>query len=201
MRYIIVGNSVYSCFQKIYVPQKDDYLIGVDEGIFTILNSGYCANEAWGDFDNLSDNEVAKIKNIHLYNRKKNETDLELVLMNLHTCEQVFLYDVTGGRLDHEMVNFLLLKKFQNLDLYIIDEYNEITYLHKPKKYYIYQGIYRYCSFFTFNEATIEINDAEYKLPKTKITINDTYTISNTFICNQVTLTLYSGEIILIKSI
>ena len=40
MRYIIVGNSPYKTFHKLYQPNQNDYYIGLDEGSIEIINKG-----------------------------------------------------------------------------------------------------------------------------------------------------------------
>lgn len=203
MRYIIVGKSPNESFQKIYIHQEDDYLIGLDEGALKIIEKGYKLNEVWGDFDNKE--KLQKISkycsNIHLYPTKKNQTDLELVLMNIKKNNEIVIYDVTGGRLDHEIINLLLLRKYHNLKLKIRDNYNEIIYLSTKGNYTFSKDEFNYISIITLDQATISIIKGEYLLDKTTITKNDTYTTSNTFVDEEFSIELFSGEIFIIKSI
>ena len=203
MRYIIVGKSPNESFQKIYIHQEDDYLIGLDEGALKIIEKGYKLNEVWGDFDNKEKlQKISKyFSNIHLYPTKKNQTDLELVLMNIKTNNEIVIYDVTGGRLDHEIINLLLLRKYHNLKLKIRDNYNEIIYLSTKGNYTFSKDEFNYISIITLDQATISIIKGEYLLDKTTITKNDTYTTSNTFVDEEFSIELFSGEIFIIKSI
>lgn len=203
MRYIIVGKSPNESFKKIYIHQEDDFLIGLDEGALKIIEKEYKLNEVWGDFDNKE--KLQKISkycsNIHLYPTKKNQTDLELVLMNIKTNDEIVIYDVTGGRLDHEIINLLLLRKYHNLKLKIRDNYNEIIYLSTKGNYTFSKDEFNYISIITLDQATISIIKGEYLLDKTTITKNDTYTTSNTFVDEEFSIELFSGEIFIIKSI
>lgn len=203
MRYIIVGKSNFQTFKNCYIPKSDDYFIGLDEGAFTILDNGFELKEAWGDFDDSNRLNELSDKNIILkkYNTDKNETDLELVLMNHKFDGEVLIYDVTGGRLDHEFVNYLLLRKYHYLNLKIIDQQNEIRYLSKTGIYKFYQDNYKYISLITLNKATISIIKAKYRLDRVHITINDTYTTSNEFEDNEFVLELLDGQIFVIRSI
>lgn len=203
MRYIIVGNSSYKTFRKCYLPQKDDYLIGLDDGTFTIMDSGYLVNESWGDFDfstRLGELDETKII-LRQFPKEKNETDLELVLMNHKFEGEIVIYDVTGGRIDHELVNIFLLKKYKELNITIKDIQNEITYISKAGHYTINQDQFQYISILTLDNATIEITNAKYKLKKTHITIHDTFTTSNSFCNHLFEFNLIKGEIVLIRSI
>lgn len=202
MRWIIVGNSPYKSFSSLYEFVEGDYFIGLDEGAFTILESGYTLNEAWGDFDREVQVEEVKEKaeQFHLFPKEKNETDLELVLQNLSPNQEILIYDITGGRLDHEVVNFLLLAKYKHLNIKIIDERNEVSYYAKCGEYAISQGEYQYVGLITFHHATITITKAKYLLLHAKITPLDTYTTSNQFEDGSFQFKLESGEILFIKS-
>lgn len=205
MRYIIVGNSPYKTFHKLYQQNQNDYYIGLDEGSIEIINKGYVLNEAWGDFDYVDDlNKIKKYTSkFNLFPKEKNETDLELILSNLsnqNVKEDIYIYDITGGRLDHEFINILLIQKFNNLNIKIIDEYNEISYIDKKGEYEIKSDGYSYIGLITYTSATISIEEAKYKLDKTYITNKDTFTTSNQFSNDTFKFTLYDGNVILIKS-
>lgn len=203
MRYIIVGNSNYKSFSKCYIPQKDDYLIGLDDGTFTIIDCGYHVNESWGDFDFSTRLGELDNKDIILrkFPKEKNETDLELVLMNHKFEGEIIIYDATGGRIDHELVNIWLLKKYKELNITIKDSENEIKYISKAGCYSISKEQYTYVSILTLDNATIEITNAKYKLKKTHLTAHDTFTTSNSFYNNIFEFNLIDGEILLIRSI
>lgn len=114
--------------------------------------------------------------------------------------KKIYIYDITGGRLDHEFINILLIQKFNNLNIKIIDEYNEISYIDKNGEYEIKSNGHSYIGLITYTSATISIEEAKYKLDKTYITYKDTFTTSNQFISDTFKFTLYDGNVILIKS-
>ena len=202
MRYIIVGNSLYKTFSKIYKYTEGDYFIGLDEGSLEIIKSGYILNEAWGDFD--SGNNISFIKEnttcFYKYPKEKNETDLELVLMNLNTNDEIIIYDVTGSRLDHELINILLLKKYKHLNISLVDELNEIKYYSDINKYHVSQDDYKYISLITLDHALISITKGRYLLSNTLITSTDTYTTSNEYVDGSFCFDLLEGELLVIRS-
>ncbi len=202
MRYIIVGNSLYKTFHKTYSYQNGDYLIGLDEGSMEIIKKDLPLNEAWGDFDSGNNLNLIKSKAIKLYEypKMKNETDLELLLMNLNVTCEIVIYDITGARLDHELINILLLRKYKNLNISIIDELNEIKYYYLPKEYVIKKDQYNYVSILTLDKVTISITEGLYKLNEVTITKDDTYTTSNGFVNNNFKFQIHEGELILIRS-
>ena len=202
MRYIVVGNSLYKTFSKMYKYQEGDYFIGLDEGSLEIIKNNYTLNEAWGDFDSGNNIEFIKSKanKFKKYPKEKNETDLELILMNLDVTCEILIYDITGARLDHELVNILMLKKYKHLNIKIVDELNEIRYISKQGLYEIDQDEYKYVSLLTFDSFRISITSAKYLLDNIIVSSKDTYTTSNEYINGKFIFSLHDGELILIRS-
>lgn len=202
MRYIIVGKSPVSSFKELYHPFENDYLIGLDEGALRIINVGYKLDAAWGDFDTTTDlTEIKKhTKYLFKYPTMKNETDLELVLMHLNKANECIVYDCLGGRLDHELVNILLLKKYPELNLKFVDMLNEVSYYHHKGTYTFLQDDYNYIGIITLSKAVISITQGKYLLNHAIITSYDTYTTSNQFVDGKFIFTLEDGEVIIIKS-
>ena len=202
MRYIVVGNSLYKTFSKMYKYQEGDYFIGLDEGSLEIIKNNYTLNEAWGDFDSGNNIEFIKSKTnkFKKYPKEKNETDLELILMNLDVTCEILIYDITGARLDHELVNILMLKKYKHLNIKIVDELNEIRYISKQGFYEINQDEYKYVSLLTLDSFRISITSAKYLLDNIIVSSNDTYTTSNEYMNGKFIFSLHDGELILIRS-
>src|SRR5699024_6449507 len=77
---------------------------------------------------------------------EKDKTDLEIALQKALSLEPdtIYLFGVTGGRLDHALINLQLLHKMihNNIRVMIIDKWNEVensvpaTY--NVKKSYLY---------------------------------------------------------------
>ena len=134
------------------------------------------------------------------YPKEKNETDLELILMNLDVTCEILIYDITGARLDHELVNILMLKKYKHLNIKIVDELNEIRYISKQGLYEIDQDEYKYVSLLTLDSFRISITSAKYLLDNIVVSSNDTYTTSNEYINGKFIFSLHDGELILIRS-
>lgn len=202
MRYVIVGKSPISSFEKLYTPKENDYLIGLDEGALRIIKAGYKLDAAWGDFDTTTDlTEIqSHTKYFYKYPTMKNETDLELVLMNLNKTSECVIYDCLGGRIDHELINILCLRKYSELKLKFVDELNEISYFNQVGTYTFSQDEYNYIGIITLTKAVISIKRGKYLLNHASITNYDTYTTSNQFENGEFTFSLHSGEVIVIKS-
>ena len=179
MRTIIVANSPIKSFYKIYKNQPNDYLIGVDGGAISIIDRNLQLDLAIGDFDSTNQLELIKQKalKILVYPIEKNETDLELAIMNSPTND-IYIYDNIGGRLDHEILSVNLLYKYQDKNITILNETNKIVYL-KKGKYNIAMEHYNHFSFIIPNKAIVSTNNTLYNLNNQQLSNMDTYCTSN----------------------
>ena len=81
MRVIIVANSVEKDFINIYKKELNDYIITTDGSSVEALKLGITPDLAIGDFDSGELNK--DLPNIKIYPKMKDETDLELALMEV----------------------------------------------------------------------------------------------------------------------
>ena len=202
MRTIIVANSPIKSFYKIYKNQPNDYLIGVDGGAISIIDRNLQLDLAIGDFDSTNQLELIKQKalKILVYPIEKNETDLELAIMNSPTND-IYIYDNIGGRLDHEILSVNLLYKYQDKNITILNETNKIVYL-KKGKYNIAMEHYNHFSFIIPNKAIVSTNNTLYNLNNQQLSNMDTYCTSNNILDKNkdIDIEVHKGGIILILS-
>lgn len=202
MRTIIVANSPIKSFYKIYKNQPNDYLIGVDGGAISIIDRNLQLDLAIGDFDSTNQLELIKQKalKILVYPIEKNETDLELAIMNSPTND-IYIYDNIGGRLDHEILSVNLLYKYQEKNITILNETNKIVYL-KKGKYNIAMEHYNHFSFIIPNKAIVSTNNTLYNLNNQQLSNMDTYCTSNNILDKNkdIEIEVHQGGIILILS-
>lgn len=202
MRTIIVANSPVKSFHKIYQHQSNDYLIGVDGGSISIINKNIQLDLAIGDFDSTTELELIKQKAIKVltYPIKKNETDLELAIIN-SPSDDIYIYDNIGGRLDHEILAINLLYKYQNKNITILNETNKIVYL-KEGKYNIAIEHYNHFSFIIPNQAIVSTSNTLYNLNYQQLSNIDTYCTSNNVLDKNkdIEIEIHQGGIILILS-
>lgn len=90
--------------------------IGVDHGLIYLLDHGITPAIGLGDFDSLSVTERHRIEqaipDLRYTTAEKDFTDSQWALTTAFTdlqADQVELYGATGGRLDHELVNFFMM--------------------------------------------------------------------------------------------
>ena len=202
MRIIIVAGSKHQTFHE-YKKQDGDFFIGIEDGAYEIIKHGYNLDVAVGDFDTTThyDEICAKALNIIKYPKEKDEIDLELALMyvlNNYPEHEVYVYNATQGRIDHELITIKLLIKYHNLNIHLINDSEEVVYL--TSDYLISKPNIRF-SLIPFSNCCIEIIGAKYNLPKTTLSINDNFTSSNQSLSNNTIIKIYDGGIILIKEV
>lgn len=112
----IVGNGPVELHPEYQLFESEiDMWIGADRGALTLINSKVPIEYAIGDFDSINDEEKVRIQvnsaNFEEYPSEKNETDLEIALLKAleFNPSAIYLFGVTGGRLDHELINIQLL--------------------------------------------------------------------------------------------
>jgi thiamine pyrophosphokinase len=206
-RIILVACSGVDTFCH-YLPQENDYFIGVDKGAITLLEKGYPVDLAIGDFDSCTPTEKeiikTKCKQIKEYPVHKDETDLELALMKLADGQEVYIYNAVGKRLDHEMVNFFFLKKYARLKIHLISTEEEITYIEKTPKtpdcLELALSNTKRFSLLAFFDAICETKDAIYPMEKKHLTFEDTFTTSNQA-TPKTRIILSEGAILLFESL
>ena len=201
MRIIIVAGSKYKNFD-LYEYSEDDFIIGIEDGAYEVIKRGYKLDLTLGDFDTTThfDEIICKAKDFIKYPKEKDEIDLELALKYIESNykdSDVYIFNATLGRMDHELVTIKLLIKYCNIDLHLMNEKEEIIYL--TKNYKISELNKRF-SLIPLDYVELEIIGAKYPLSKTTLSLMDCYTSSNE--TKDVTyINIYSGGVILIKEV
>ena len=176
-----------------------DY-IGVDGGLESLLNQNIEPKIIVGDFDSLNNQDLIKTyKNIKLPT-VKDDTDLAKAIEYAIACRynDIELYGVTGGRLDHFMAVICLLKKYSHHHITIYDAYNKI-YLLNAGTHQILKQNYQYLSFFALKPVTISIIGCQYPLDHYLLDIDDPLCVSNEII-NDIGMIEVNEDIIVIQS-
>lgn len=176
-----------------------DY-IGVDGGLESLLSQNIEPKIIVGDFDSLNNQDLIKTyENIKLPT-VKDDTDLAKAIEYAITCgyNDIELFGVTGGRLDHFMAVICLLKKYSRYHITIYDAYNKI-YLLNAGVHQILKQHYQYLSFFALKPVTISIKGCAYPLDHYFLDIDDPLCVSNEII-NEIGTIEVNEDIIVIQS-
>lgn len=127
MRAVIVANGKITDFDKIKKHIKSgDRIICADGGYDYAEKLGVIPDIVIGDMDSLGNvnNETEKI----IFPTKKDFTDGEIVLeyASENNFDEIILLGFTGGRADHMLTNIMMLSRYSDKNIKIIDEYSEI---------------------------------------------------------------------------
>ncbi|WP_017471843.1 thiamine diphosphokinase [Amphibacillus jilinensis] len=187
-----------------------DYWIGCDRGALTILKHQLPLNLAIGDFDSVTEREREQIRSYatrtDMYPVEKDYSDLELAIKAAYALniEEIILFGVTGGRLDHELLVIFILEKYliEGVKISVIDRQNEIT-VYLPGRYRLEQDDrYPKLSFLPMSEVVHKLHLEGFYYPLTNVDVKrgDSLTLSNHLIGQYGYFSFDNGILILIKS-
>ncbi|MCL5676037.1 MAG: thiamine diphosphokinase [Patescibacteria group bacterium] len=205
---ILVTNGNSSVTTLKYNINPRDYLVGVDKGAIVLLTNHYSLSLAIGDFDSVTQKEFKlikqKAKELIAFKKEKDYTDTELAL---HTViekgyRDIVILGAIGTRLDHTLVNILLLEKYQKhgVQITIIDNNNEIEIINN-KKVINKNKLYKYTSFLSLTDySIISLVGFKYPLKNKKISRGQTLCLSNELKNRQGMIEVKRGRILMVKS-
>ncbi|KAB2337464.1 thiamine diphosphokinase [Cytobacillus depressus] len=190
----------------------DNIWVGVDRGVFTLITKGILPAIAFGDFDSVSQTEMAVIeentRKIRQYRPEKDETDMELALNWAidQNPKLIRIFGATGGRLDHFFANIQLLinptlhKK--DIQIEMIDQRN-IVFVKGPGTYSIKKT--QELKYVSFLPITLEVSDLtlkgfKYPLKDKHIPMGSTLCISNELISDNGNFSFSKGIIMVVRS-
>ncbi|GAA0460904.1 thiamine diphosphokinase [Alkalibacillus silvisoli] len=197
------------------LPPLDHYKdinmwVGVDFGAYILSQILGNFDLAVGDFDSVDNKEFkmieSKASQIEKHPTDKDDTDLELAIQMAIELnpDQVYIFGATGGRKDHEWINIMLLKKFNEsgIEAWICNNQNEIT-LKKPGHYQLKRDDrFQYVSFLPISESVhnLSLKGFLYELDDTTVMSGSSLTVSNQWNEKIGTYLFTEGILIVVKS-
>ncbi|MDQ0198553.1 thiamine diphosphokinase [Neobacillus ginsengisoli] len=186
--------------------------VGVDRGVFHLIQRNIKPMIAFGDFDSVTTEELTAIESqvneMKKFKPEKDETDTELALEWAleQNPERIQLFGGTGGRLDHLFANVQLLVnpliKGYPTSIYLIDRQNVLT-VKGPGHYTIEKkSSEKYISFVpvTINVTNLTLEGFKFPLKDRHIFLGSTLCISNELIDDHGTFSFSEGILIVIRS-
>ncbi|WEV70333.1 thiamine diphosphokinase [Lactobacillus sp. ESL0785] len=153
-----------------------DLLIGVDRGSLLLEELGFTPDLAIGDFDSLQATELKQIttsvSDVRYSLPEKDYTDTELMIraaFNDYHVDSLLLLGATGGRLDHFLVNLLMMLN-PAVNQYaervqLLDQQNLINFYNPGEHDVQKQQDYTYFGVATLTAVkNLRITHAKYKL-------------------------------------
>ena len=188
--------------------QEGDYVIALDGGI------GYCdflqvePDLIIGDFDSVTEGELAAIEAIEkaapdkILRLKPEKDDTDMLYAMKYALAMGYsefrIYAGTGGRFDHTLANIQCLLYLKNHDAcgYLMDG-NGMILVIKNEKISFRENMEGYLSLFSLCERSegVTIQGFKYELENAVITNDFPIGISNEFIGKQGSISVENGEL------
>lgn len=189
---------------------KIDVWIGADRGAWTLTKFALHVHYAVGDFDSTKEKELEAIQNnaahFEQYPAEKDKTDIEIAILKAIElqAETIYLFGVTGGRLDHELINIQLLHSIadKNIRGILVDKNNKLELTTAREHIVKHDEDYPYISFIPFTQEVkgLSLTGFYYPLENETITWGSTLCISNKLLSISGTFSYSEGILLLIKS-
>ena len=187
-----------------------DLFIGVDRGSLFLIEQGICPDLAIGDFDSVSEEELALIcsqsKEVLQAQPEKDDTDLELAVKAVfarYPQAQVTIFGAFGGRLDHTLANIFLPSNPEITpymqQIRLCNAQNELRYCPQGRHEIKPVAGMNYLAFMPVDDGRLTIEGAKYPLNESNYFFKKVYA-SNEFIDEPVFLECQSDYVIVIYS-
>ena len=187
-----------------------DLFIGVDRGSLFLIEQGICPDLAVGDFDSVSEEELALIcsqsKEVLQAQPEKDDTDLELAVKAVfarYPQAQVTIFGAFGGRLDHTLANIFLPSNPEITpymqQIRLRNAQNQLCYCPQGRHEVKPVAGMNYLAFMPVSNSQLTIEGAKYPLNESNYFFKKVYA-SNEFIDEPVFLECQSGYVIVIYS-
>ena len=114
---ILAGGPLNLAFAEPFIrKQSYSWIVTADAGLSVCMELSLKPDLAVGDFDTLGRQRMEEIRKstgweFEVHSPQKDETDMELAVGAVLRagCRKVHVLGATGGRLDHELSNVLLM--------------------------------------------------------------------------------------------
>lgn len=207
----IIGNGPVELIPDLSMyREKVDIWIGADRGSLIAIQNQLELAYAIGDFDSVNEEELQTIKrnakHIELYPIEKDETDLELALRRAFSLTPTTIYfmGVTGGRMDHTLINIQLLNQLEGKSIHgIIVEQNNVIEQFYPGSHTIkMEESYPSVSFVPLTKVVrgLTLKGFYYPLTDATLKMGSTLSISNKLIANSGTFSFTEGIVLVVRS-
>jgi thiamine pyrophosphokinase len=200
---LLVGNGAKNPPQFLRDLAKSvDFVIGIDAGAETLLESGVKVDLAIGDFDSLKNKDLLKKINHLEYPKEKDYSDTEIAVTHAISLgyDEIILTNMLGGRTDHLLFNISILYRiFKEGKFTKILENKEEIYIF-DKSIEVQTDINDIVSIFPLLGKVVfeESKGLYYPLKEKSVELGETLTLSNTAVSNPVYVELKEGVAILI---
>lgn len=199
-------------FKQLPFHTDEAIFIGADRGALWLLEAGIQPNEAIGDFDSLTQEELnfmkQNVRKITELQMEKDETDTHVaILIGLdYKPDEIILTGVTGGRLDHYEAALHDICRFQlenpTITFAIQNNQNIIRFLPQGTHTINLDNHYKYVSFFSFGKSVenMTLQGFLYDVEDEYINVGNAKFTSNELKDRTGTISFTAGICLMIRS-
>lgn len=193
---------------EFFEPLRHKPWIGVDYGAYYLINEGVRPIHAFGDFDSVTDTELAVIQShmdVDIVPSEKDFTDFELSLRHIidEGYSDIDVYGALGGRMDHTLANIqtLVHADFVSQNIRLIDNMNIIRSVDKGTHHLEKTESMTYVSIIPmFPNTRLSLKGFRYEIEGAALEIGKTLTVSNEFAEGLTATIETSAPIIIVES-
>ena len=203
MNRVVIVTSYAS--DELILHYKDSILIGVEKGIKNILKLGLFPSFSVSDFDTLNYEDIKdKIdsNNIKILPSEKDYSDTEesiILSKEKYNPDEIVILCSLEKRYDHSHSLLLLLKKYSEYNIKLVDDYNLIK-VYEKGTYILSNYNYSYLGIFGFPKGKVSLKGVKYEVCDYELDFIETKAISNEFSDLEARLDVSKGSILLVLS-
>jgi len=198
---IITGGEVIDNKRLLKLVRESSYIICADRGAETAFKLSIRPDIILGDLDSIN-SEILKKMDVRIidYPTDKDFTDTELAI--LHAVDmgynKIDVVNATGNRMDHVFSTFLLLYKYDTIDIRIVGSHFEAFLLREDLKIFHQKG--RILSIIPVGDSLENIYLTGFKFPLIgqSVSVGDSLCVSNIIIEDEAEIKLSKGKAIII---
>jgi thiamine pyrophosphokinase len=178
---IFAGPNNYD-FKSLYFEESDEFLVGIDSGLYYLLDNNLKIDLAVGDFDSIDPKYIPMIKQradkVIELEKAKNMTDLAFALDYLYNnmdYDAIEVYGGISGRIDHFLANLNLISKYN----FTLRDNKHLIYIISKGRYNI-ENYKKYISFFALEDVYgLTLNGFKFNLDSYYLSTQDSLCVSN----------------------
>lgn len=196
--YIVgAGDNSGTNFSK----KKNEYVIAADGGVAILKKMGIEPDLIIGDFDSLG--YVPEGENVIVHQVEKDDTDMMLSVIKATEMgyDEIEIYGGSGGRIDHTIANFqtMLWASKNGIKIRMCDK-AYYYYMITDKKIVLKGEDGKDLSVFAFGGVAngVNIKGAKYEAQNMQLEPYNPTAVSNTFIGDDVIISVKSGSLLII---
>lgn len=161
-----------------------DIIIAADRGYDYLKNKDIKIDYLMGDFDSIKSNFEFRNPDFEIieFPAEKDVTDMEIAIDKIIELglDEVVIFGATGTRMDHTLINLILLKKLSEANIrgIIVDNNNKIELIKGRREFP--KDDYKFISIIPLeNTITITLEGLKYSLDKVLLPSDSSLCISN----------------------